>query len=341
MNSIRLKSRVDSVSVDRLKTHESRNGKDFKDSEDLTTVIPAATKPGHEPIPAVPLHSLDALWFQVGGTICNLWCTHCFISCSPKNHKFGFMERSTVRKYLDDSRALGVKEYYFTGGEPFMNKDMLGIIEDTLSIGPATVLTNGILIQERVARKLRQIVDSTIYSLEVRVSIDGFTPEANDRIRGEGNFQKAMKGVKNLVDYGFLPIITAAQTWEDSETENIFKGFRRALIQMGYTRPRIKLIPPLRIGREKVRDRGYDQYEYITNEMMADYDDNLLQCTHSRMVTDQGVYVCPILIDYPEAKVSESLEDSFDAYPLKHQACYTCYISGAICHNFSAQADSN
>ncbi len=145
-----------------------------------------------------------------------------------------------------------------------------------------------------------------------------------------------MAGVKNLVENGFLPIITVAQTWDDSETERIFNGFKKTLSKIGYNRPRIKMIPPLRIGREKVRSHGYDKYEYITKEMMVDYDDHLLQCTTGRMVTDKGVYVCPILIDYPEAKVSDTLAESFEPYPLKHQACYTCYISGAICHNFSA-----
>ncbi|MFQ5709005.1 MAG: radical SAM protein [bacterium] len=285
-------------------------------------------------VPCVPLHSLDTLWFQVGGTICNLWCTHCFISCSPKNHKFGFMNRETIRQYLQESVKIGVKEYYFTGGEPFMNREMLGILADTLALGPATVLTNGILIHERVARRLEEIVENSIYSLELRVSIDGFDAETNDAIRGEGSFVKAMKGVQNLVEHGFLPIVTAAQTWEDSETEAVLNRFRRMLKRMGYVRPRIKLIPPLRIGREQLRSRGYDQFETVTKELMRDYDDNLLQCTHSRMVTDKGVYVCPILIDYPEARVSGSLQEAFTPYPLKHQACYTCYISGAICHNF-------
>lgn len=313
------------MSLARLRTHAA--------TEAAETPLLAIT---NKAVPRVPLYSLDALWFQVGGTICNLWCTHCFISCSPENHKFGFMNRETVRRYLEESKAIGVKEYYFTGGEPFMNKDMLGILQDTLAIGPATVLTNGILIQERVARRLKQIVDHSMFSLEIRVSIDGFTPERNDAIRGDGSFDKAMIGVKNLVDYDFLPIITAAQTWEDSETEAIFQGFRNILLEMGYTRPRIKLIPPLRLGREKVRGRGYDKFEYVTKEMMTEYDDHLLQCTHSRMVTDQGVYVCPILIDYPEAKISNTLRDAFEPYALKHQACYTCYISGAICHNFSS-----
>ena len=85
-----------------------------------------------------------------------------------------------------------------------------------------------------------------------------------------------------------------------------------------------------------MRNRGYAQYEYISTEMMTDYDDNLMQCTHSRIVTDKGVYVCPILIDYTEARLSDTLAQSCKPYQLKHQACYTCYLSGSICHNFSA-----
>jgi len=314
----------------------------FKDQE--TDILMETMAPLREPeienVPSAPLHALDSLWFQVGGTICNLWCSHCFISCSPKNHNFGFMPRATVKRYLDESKGIGVKEYYFTGGEPFMNRDMLDILQDTLAIGPATVLTNGILIVERVAQQLKNIAEGSIFSLELRVSIDGFTATENDKIRGKGSFDRAMKGVKNLVDAGFLPIITCAQTWEEEQNEATLAGFAATLKKIGYARPRVKIIPPLRMGREKVRSRGYDQFEYVTEEMMWDFDDNLLQCTHSRMATDKGVYVCPILIDYPEAKVAETLSGSFKPFPLQHQACYTCYISGAICHNFSGASGS-
>lgn len=298
-------------------------------------------RPPEEEVPLVPLHSLDTLWFQVGGTICNLWCTHCFISCSPKNHKFGFMSRESVRRHLEESRSHGVKEYYFTGGEPFMNRDLLGILEDTLRFGPATVLTNGILINDRVAEHLRALDEASRYSLEIRVSLDGFTEETNDAIRGQGSFRKALAGVKSLVGHDFLPIITATQTWEDADTERVVGGFQQMLSELGYTRPRFKIIPPLRIGREKVRSRGYDRYEYVTREMMEDYDDRQLICTQSRMVTDQGVYVCPILIDYPDAKVSDTVAGSFVDYPLRHAACYTCYLAGAICHNFSSGSETH
>src|SRR5437773_10214464 len=97
--------------------------------------------------PLVGIDHLDELWFQVGGTVCNLECRHCFISCSPHNHNFGFLELATVERVLEESVALGVREYYFTGGEPFLNRDMVAILEATLGYGPATVLTNGTVLQ--------------------------------------------------------------------------------------------------------------------------------------------------------------------------------------------------
>ena len=285
--------------------------------------------------PQVPLYQLDALWFQVGGTVCNLWCTHCFISCSPKNHSFAFMSRAQVGRYLEESIALGVKEYYFTGGEPFMNRELLGILEDTLQLGPASVLSNGLLISPKIARVLRQLAEQSLYTLEMRISIDGFSPATNDPIRGEGTFVRALEGVKHLVVEGFLPIITCMQSWSEGEHDRVLEGFREVLAGIGYTRPRLKILPQLRIGREAGRERDYSPAEFVTPEMMIGYDDHLLLCSNSRMVTDRGVYVCPILIEQPGARLGDTLAEAFQPFQLRHQACYTCYLSGAICSNFA------
>src|SRR5713226_4853187 len=127
------------------------------------------------PAPVVPLAHLDELWFQVGGTLCNLECHHCFISCSPTNHTFGFLDLETVRRFLDESVRLGVKEYYFTGGEPFLNPEIVPILELTLTHGPATVLTNGTVFKDEWLDRLHRAEEASPFSLEARVSIDGFT----------------------------------------------------------------------------------------------------------------------------------------------------------------------
>jgi molybdenum cofactor biosynthesis enzyme MoaA len=287
--------------------------------------------------PLVPLRHLDHLWFQVAGTLCNLTCHHCFISCSPTNREFGFLSLEQVGDFLEQSVALGTKEYYFTGGEPFLNPQMVAILRKTLQYGPATVLTNGTVLKDQWLRDLVLAEQASVYSLEFRVSLDGFSEETNDPIRGQGTFRRAMRGVVKLVEFGFLPIITAARTWPDQDEQQVIAQFVQTLKQAGYQRPRLQILPTLRIGAEQQRTCGYRPSERVTAEMLAGYDLAQLVCDHSRIVTDRGVHVCPILIDAPDSLLGTSLREAAGEFPLAHGACFTCYQFGAICSNVSTR----
>src|SRR5688500_1941298 len=89
--------------------------------------------------PLVALAGLDQLWFQVAGTVCNLRCGHCFISCAPDNHTFWFLSLEQVQAHLEEAVAAGVREYYLTGGEPFMNRDLVPSVQAIMAHGPVTV----------------------------------------------------------------------------------------------------------------------------------------------------------------------------------------------------------
>lgn len=286
--------------------------------------------------PWIALGHLDDLWFQVAGTLCNLSCHHCFISCSPHNRRFGMLSRSVVRQYLEQSVGWGVREYYFTGGEPMLNPEIIEILVDTLRYGPATVLTNGTVFKEAWLAELARAESQSPYSLEFRVSIDGYSPETNDPIRGGGTFQRAMRGVGQLVDHGFLPIVTAARTWPEENEKEVVERFALALYAAGYSRPRLKILPQLRLGAEAERTAGYEPAERVSVEMMEGFDCEQLVCRHSRIVTDRGVYVCPILIESPDARLGDSLDDAQRPFRIKHGACFTCYQYGAICANPSS-----
>lgn len=284
-------------------------------------------------VPRIELSSLDELWFQVSGTLCNLECTHCFISCSPKNDSFGYLDLATVERMLEESVAWGVREYYFTGGEPFLNREIVPILEAALRYGPATVLTNGTVLKPEWLERLRAAEEQGGYSLEFRVSIDGPTAAMNDPIRGAGTFGRAMRGVGLLSRHGFLPIITMTRTWELGDDDRILEDFRQVLQEHGCARPRLKVLPRLQIGAEAQRTTGYGQHDRITAEMLEGFDRSNLICNHSRVVTDRGVYVCPILLESPEARMGDSLQEAAGDFPLTHGACSTCYQYGAICTN--------
>jgi AdoMet-dependent heme synthase len=313
------------------------------------------------PLAWVSIPHLDDLWFQVGGTLCNLTCHHCFISCSPKNRSFGFLSLDEVKRRLEESVALGVKEYYFTGGEPFLNPEMTDILCETLRYGPATVLTNGTVLKDAWLERLRAAEEASLYSLEFRVSIDGFSPQTNDPIRGIGTFERAMEGVEKLVEHGFLPIITAARTWPIEKDHQVVGEFvemlkahrissrhtpcavaspdgTRSVPTTYWDRPRLKILPTLHIGAEQQRTHGYHDDERVTPQMLDGYDRSQLVCQHSRIVTDRGIQVCPILIESADSILGQSLEESLRPYAIQHGACWTCYQFGAICSNPSSVA---
>ena len=285
----------------------------------------------YAPIPSVPMLALDTLWFQVAGTVCNIECTHCFISCSPRNHSHEMMSLADVQMRLDEARALGVREYYFTGGEPFMNRDMLPILAATLKQGPASVLTNGMLLRPDVCRQLRELFDSSEYSLDLRVSLDGFDRESHDAIRGAGVWDRVMIGLKNLADVGLNPVITVTTAAEGVASAEGRTRFLELIRTFGFDRPRLKVLSLFRIGAEEKRTRAYEDWERLTGLSLTEDDARTLQCSTCRMATSKGVYVCPILIEEPAARMGDTLAETLRPFPLKYGACHTCWVDGVTC----------
>ena len=282
-------------------------------------------------VPAVALDSLDTLWFQVSGTLCNLACHHCLVSASPTNRTHDHMSLSEVRKYLEEAAQLGVREFYFTGGEPFLNPEMEPILEATLVLGPATVLTNGLLLDGERCRRLRALADVSEYSLDLRVSLDGWDAAHNDPVRGEGSFARVLKGVGNLVSVGINPVLTVTEVCKEVRADAGKRLFFELLREIGIDKPRLKVLPVFHIGAEVERGGGYADWQRLRPGDDAGEGWEHLQCSSCRMVTGRGVWVCPILVNEPAAKMGETLSDTLESFPLDHQACWTCHVQGASC----------
>ena len=84
----------------------------------------------------VTLHELRTLWFNTG-TLCNLTCRNCYIESSPTNDRLAYLTGAEVATFLDEisREALPTREIGFTGGEPFMNPDIVAMIDESLARG--------------------------------------------------------------------------------------------------------------------------------------------------------------------------------------------------------------
>jgi len=171
----------------------------------------------------VALESLRTLWINTG-TLCNITCRNCYIDSSPTNDRLVYITRDEVARYLDESACDGwpVTEIGFTGGEPFLNPDMLSMLEDVLRRGfSALVLTNAMqpMLRPRLREGLLALRETYGGRLTLRVSLDHYTQALHDEERGPGSYDKTLEGIDWLAANGFSLTLAGRTCWGESEAD--------------------------------------------------------------------------------------------------------------------------
>ena len=280
------------------------------------------------PVAAAPFRDLTTLWVQVTGAWCNLQCTHCINASGPRDPWLPALDAAEVRRHLREAAALGVKEVYFTGGEPFLHPEIVPLLAFALERAPTTVLTNGTLVDETAADHLAALATGARYSLEIRVSLDDPTRARNDAIRGVGAFDRALRAIRRLDARGLVPILTATEV-DVVAGDELYERLRRLLLDVGVRKPRVKILPLFPVGRMAGHGGGT-----VTAEMLDAIDPGRLQCSDSRAAAAGGVYACPILSGLPAARRhASSVAATLTPTPLAHPACLVCWQTGATCRN--------
>ena len=286
---------------------------------------------------SVALHGLQTLWINTG-TLCNLTCANCYIESSPRNDRLAYITASEVAAYLDDivSLELGTGEIGFTGGEPFMNSDIISMIDDVLSRGlRALVLTNAMRPMRRHERALLDLNRKYGDALALRVSIDHYSPALHETERGAGSWIPTLEGLVWLARNGFRIDVAGRTQWGESEAamRNGFKAlFPENDIPINADDPVALVLFPEMDAREDVPEITEKCWD-ILGVSPAD-----IMCATSRMVVkrkgaDKPAVVACTLLPYDEAfELGTSLGEAMDAIPLNHPHCAKfCVLGGGAC----------
>ncbi len=286
---------------------------------------------------AVGLERLETLWFNTG-SLCNLACENCYIESSPLNDRLAYLTAAEVATYLDEARdaGLGTAEVAFTGGEPFMNPDIIDMLEAALARGfGALVLTNAMRPMMKRSEALAALHARYRGRITVRVSLDHYTETLHELLRGPHSWRRTVEGIGWLVGQGFEVHVAGRTCWRESE-DRLRAGYGRLFAELGLDTDardtaRLTLFPEMDacLDVPEITTRCWGALGVVPATMM---------CATSRMVIkrkgeDAPTVVPCTLLPYDEPfELGRTLVDAARAVKLNHPHCARfCVLGGGSC----------
>jgi molybdenum cofactor biosynthesis enzyme MoaA len=277
---------------------------------------------------------LKTLWFNTG-TLCNLTCKNCYIESSPKNDRLSYLSFDEFKMFVNESiqNEMGTEEIGFTGGEPFMNKDIFKMIKYSLDNGFKTlVLTNAMKPMMNNKNDLNKLNHS---NLTIRVSIDHYNKDKHEQIRGPNSWDPMIEGLKWLSENKFNYCLATRLMWNEDE-ETTRRNFKKFIDQYQLT---LDVENKNQLVTFAEMDEKQDTPE-ITTECWGILNKNpdTVMCSTSRMIVKKkgnenpSVIACTLLPYKQEFDLGDSLKESMKKIYLNHPHCSKfCVLGGSSC----------
>lgn len=277
-------------------------------------------------------HALQELWFHTG-TACNLACPFCLEGSKPGDGRLDRITLEDARPFIDEAVELGVEQFSFTGGEPFIVKDFVNILIYASASRPCLVLTNG---TDAVLKRLGQIeaLKRQPNPVSFRISIDFPDRDRHDAGRGAGNFDLAWQSMRELHARGFR-VSLARQMDPGEDTAAVDAAFRELLAEHGLARETTIVKFP-----DFLTPGSNPKVPYVTEHCMTAYQSEQTRrefmCAFSKMLVKidgrMRVYACTLVDDDPSYDLGGTLTESMrKRVMLHHHRCYSCFAFGSSC----------
>ena len=288
---------------------------------------------------SVRLSHPETLWFNTG-TLCNIECANCYIASSPVNDALVHIRASDVRDYLDqiETRGWPVREIGFTGGEPFMNPEIIEMAGAALARGfEVLILTNAMRPMMRPAMRagLERLHAAHGARLTLRISLDHYGAPLHDSERGAGSFARTIEGMAWLRDAGIAMTVAGRTIWGESESR-ARAGYGALFRQHGFA---IDARDPARTVLFPEMDETAEVPEISAAcwSILGKSPEDVM-CASSRMVVRRkgaarpAVLACTLLAYAPEFELGETLAEAEADVWLNHPHCARfCVLGGASC----------
>ena len=282
----------------------------------------------------IEARNIKTLWFNTG-TLCNIECKNCYIESSPKNDSLAYLTFDEVKSFIDEAidKNLGTNEIGFTGGEPFMNKDIMKMIDYSLRKRlKVLVLSNAM---KPMLNRTKELIKLNHSNLTIRVSIDHYEKEKHEEIRGKNTYDVMLQGLKWLNENNFNYTLATRLLWNEKE-EDLRRNFGTFIKNNNL---RLDTNSPKELVTFAEMDEKIDTPEITTSCWdILNKDPNDVMCSWSRMVVrkknskNPSVIACTLLPYADEFDLGETLTNSLQKIYLNHKHCSKfCVLGGSSC----------
>jgi len=285
----------------------------------------------------VALTRLKTLWFNTG-SLCNISCQNCYMESTPSNDSLVYLTAEEVEDYLREieKENLPVEEIAFTGGEPFMNKALIRMLDSSLTLGyRVLVLTNAMKPMHHRFDDLLLLKNRFGNKLTIRVSIDHYNRAKHETIRGDATWAPMLKGLKWLAENDFNLTIAGRTCW--SESDDLARASYAALFEAEDIP--VDSANPASLVLFPEMDNTLDVPEITTHcwDILGVAPETMM-CATSRMVIKRKggagplVVPCTLLPYDREFELGNDLGGSSKTVQLNHPHCARfCVLGGASC----------
>ncbi len=276
------------------------------------------------------------LWFNTG-TLCNLECTNCYIESSPKNDQLSYITLEDVTPYLKEIREneWDIETIGFTGGEPFLNPNMINILSSVLESGfNALVLTNAYNVIKRWEKPLLELKDKYGDKLRLRVSLDHYTQDVHEKERGVGTFNKTLQSLKWMFDEGFS-LSVAGRSLLDESVQEASSGYQSVLkdngIEIELGNDKLVVFPEMKT------DKDVPEITTACWGILSKRPEDQMCASERMIVKKKGdskavVQPCTLLAYDKQFEMGHNLKESMKPVYLNHRFCAEfCVLGGASC----------
>ncbi|MDE0522682.1 MAG: radical SAM protein [Boseongicola sp.] len=299
---------------------------------------PLVTATGEERA-EVALARLETLWFNTG-TLCNIECPNCYILSSPRNDSLVYLTLADVEHYLSQIAEFDrpVREIGFTGGEPFMNPDMIAMARASLEAGhEVLILTNAMkpMMRNSIRAGIEDLQRRFGDRMTLRISLDHWSATLHDEERGAGSFDLSLQGMRWLRDQGVRMTVAGRTMWGETESR-ARDGYAALYASEGFE---IDAYNPGGTVLFPEMDESADVPEITTAcwDILGKSPEQVM-CSSSRMVIKRkgsahpAVVACTLLPYDTQFELGRLLKEASRPVRLNHPHCAKfCVLGGASC----------